>query len=640
MAAISALLNPNKKTKPYGIAGIGSVINQTPPVQPKPTPLPTQNNGLPGIAGLIRTAGVKPTGVASVVNQTQPTQPQPKFTDYKPFEYTAANIESDPTYQAALATARQNIQTGQNNTLANLVANGQGHSSYADTVTQQIANKEMGNVSNNILPQLIQQAYQRHNDEFNNHNLVQTQNYGVTQDAFNNGITEGQLTGNYQSPEQKSVISQILSLKQQAETPGISAQQREGLSAQADGLRSRLTALGGNAEAFGANVSMANTNPNAGQRTLAGILSDQGVKNDNLNAAQIVEQQTGRLVTPQSDWSGLYRQAANPNTPLSQSGQNNELGKTQTMAALTGQLPDGTPTTAEQQRQLGNLWAVADATGTIPDELASLYGIPKGTQTQSAYQFAKNLGLQQDQNDLAWVNADNKMSGAGGQGQTISPTAAGSYLADLINPTTTNILGKSTKTPVTDPAKREQLFLDAYNQGVAPGTDAVEMLVRAGYTPEEIAKYKGKYPQVFQAASSSRGIGSSGVSVPQQYQGVINGVESKYGLPSGLLGRLADTESNFNPNAKNKSGASGMFQFMPDTAKGFGIDPFNVDQSADAAGKMLSSSLKQYGGDWNKALAAYNWGSGNLAKAIKQYGANWLDHAPTETKNYIKKILG
>jgi soluble lytic murein transglycosylase-like protein len=130
------------------------------------------------------------------------------------------------------------------------------------------------------------------------------------------------------------------------------------------------------------------------------------------------------------------------------------------------------------------------------------------------------------------------------------------------------------------------------------------------------------------------------VSVPAKYQSLISSNESKYGLPTGLLAAVADAESNFNPNAHNKSGASGMFQFMPGTAKGYGIDPYNVTEAADAAGKMLSGLIAKYKGDVSKALAGYNWGGGNVDKAVKAHGSDWLQYAPTETKNYIKKILG
>ena len=129
--------------------------------------------------------------------------------------------------------------------------------------------------------------------------------------------------------------------------------------------------------------------------------------------------------------------------------------------------------------------------------------------------------------------------------------------------------------------------------------------------------------------------------MPSKYAGLISTANKKYGLPDGLLAAVAQTESSFNPNAKNsKSGAAGMFQFMPATAKGYGIDPYNVTQATDAAGKMLSGLIAKYDGDLSKALAGYNWGGGNVDKAVKKYGNNWISHAPKETQNYIKKILG
>ncbi|MGK9250828.1 lytic transglycosylase domain-containing protein [Paenibacillus humicus] len=112
-------------------------------------------------------------------------------------------------------------------------------------------------------------------------------------------------------------------------------------------------------------------------------------------------------------------------------------------------------------------------------------------------------------------------------------------------------------------------------------------------------------------------------------------------MPQGLLEAVAKKESGFNPSAKNsKSGAAGMMQFMPATARGYGIDPYDPTQAVDAAGKMLAGLAAKYEGDWRKALAGYNWGGGNVDKAISKYGDNWLSHAPAETKDYIRKILG
>lgn len=127
--------------------------------------------------------------------------------------------------------------------------------------------------------------------------------------------------------------------------------------------------------------------------------------------------------------------------------------------------------------------------------------------------------------------------------------------------------------------------------------------------------------------------------MPTQYAGVIGSAAQKYGLGD-MLARVADAESDFNPNAGSSAGAQGMFQFMPATAKGYGIDPYNVEQAADAAGKMLSGLLAKYDGDWEKALSGYNAGGGKTDSLIKKYGNRWKQYAPQETQKYIKKILG
>lgn len=93
----------------------------------------------------------------------------------------------------------------------------------------------------------------------------------------------------------------------------------------------------------------------------------------------------------------------------------------------------------------------------------------------------------------------------------------------------------------------------------------------------------------------------------------LDAVEDKYGLPRGILPALMAQESQGNPNARSHAGASGLFQFMPGTAKHFKIDPLNPEQSADAAAKYLSRLYKEFG-DWGDALRAYNGGEGSMRK--------------------------
>lgn len=298
------------------------------------------------------------------------------YTFTKPKEFTY-DQNSDPAYQAALASARQNITQQQADTNAQLRAGGQGKSSWSDSVANQIGAKEMAKVSTDVLPQLISQAYQRYVDDANRDLSIQQANYGVTQDRisnlstlyglqnnedFTNPMAEAQLTGQYLSGEARQYINAINNLKAQAETKGVTAAARSELSSQADQYRQALQGLGIDSSLFGANVNRANSVANTGK---AGVQT--------LDAQQLSYQKERDAVADQQ-WQ-----------------QNFGV----TLAQVTGYMPDGTPTSNQQQLELSNLWTVADQTGTIPDSLATMYGLPKGTQTRSAKEFAAQLAIQQ-----------------------------------------------------------------------------------------------------------------------------------------------------------------------------------------------------------------------------------------------------
>lgn len=110
-------------------------------------------------------------------------------------------------------------------------------------------------------------------------------------------------------------------------------------------------------------------------------------------------------------------------------------------------------------------------------------------------------------------------------------------------------------------------------------------------------------------------------------------LEQQYNLPSGLLTSVMNAESSGNPNAVSPTGAQGLFQFEPSTAKAYNIDPTDPQQAAQGAAKMLSDLTQQYKGDVPTALAAYNWGSGNIAK-------HGIENAPSETQKYVAKVMG
>jgi membrane-bound lytic murein transglycosylase D len=117
------------------------------------------------------------------------------------------------------------------------------------------------------------------------------------------------------------------------------------------------------------------------------------------------------------------------------------------------------------------------------------------------------------------------------------------------------------------------------------------------------------------------------------------------------LALLPFIESAFNPEAFSRAKASGMWQFMPGTGKDFKLtqnifrdERRDVIQSTDAALDYLQRLYKMFG-DWELALAAYNWGEGNVTKAIKRNQAKKLPtnyaslKMPDETRNYVPKLL-
>ena len=91
-------------------------------------------------------------------------------------------------------------------------------------------------------------------------------------------------------------------------------------------------------------------------------------------------------------------------------------------------------------------------------------------------------------------------------------------------------------------------------------------------------------------------------------------------------------ESGFNPNAVSPAGAIGIAQFMPGTAAGLGVDPWDPVASLEAAARLMKSYLDRFG-SYELALAAYNAGPG----AVEQYGG--IPPYP-ETQAYISRILG
>ena len=136
----------------------------------------------------------------------------------------------------------------------------------------------------------------------------------------------------------------------------------------------------------------------------------------------------------------------------------------------------------------------------------------------------------------------------------------------------------------------------------------------------------------------------------KHYMPIFEEILDRYGLPEELKA-MAIIESAMNPRAESKVGAKGLWQFMYQTAKIYGlhIDSY-VDErmdpvkSCDAAAQYLLDSYNMFG-DWNLAIASYNCGAGNVRKAIKRAGGSrkfWdiWPYLPKETRTYVPAFVG
>lgn len=103
-----------------------------------------------------------------------------------------------------------------------------------------------------------------------------------------------------------------------------------------------------------------------------------------------------------------------------------------------------------------------------------------------------------------------------------------------------------------------------------------------------------------------------------------------HGVDPDLLRAVIHIESRGNHRAGSHAGAVGLMQMMPRTAKAMGVrNRRNPQDNINGGAKLLARLLKKYDGDLRKTLAAYNWGSGNLAKRTA-----W----PRETRKYVRSV--
>jgi soluble lytic murein transglycosylase-like protein len=121
--------------------------------------------------------------------------------------------------------------------------------------------------------------------------------------------------------------------------------------------------------------------------------------------------------------------------------------------------------------------------------------------------------------------------------------------------------------------------------------------------------------------------------IPPAYAAKVHELSARYDLSPALIEAVVWQESRWHPQAVSPVGARGLAQLMPATAQGLGVNPDDPMANLEGGARYLRQQLDRFGGDLEKALAAYNAGPGR----VEQAGGG---PRIRETQSYVAAVLG
>lgn len=175
--------------------------------------------------------------------------------------------------------------------------------------------------------------------------------------------------------------------------------------------------------------------------------------------------------------------------------------------------------------------------------------------------------------------------------------------------------------------QRFGLATSPYNK-MAERPEAVQRL-QNGQQAVQGGSFAGELAGAMKAAGVQEG---AGLNIPGDTNSMIAAAARKYNVDPRLAAAVAQTESGGNQEVVSPAGAIGVMQLMPETAAGLGVNPYDKQQNIEGGVKYLRQMMDTFGGDVQKAVAAYNAGP----QAVRDYNG-----IPPyrETQNYVNKVL-
>lgn len=192
--------------------------------------------------------------------------------------------------------------------------------------------------------------------------------------------------------------------------------------------------------------------------------------------------------------------------------------------------------------------------------------------------------------------------------------------------------------PTSAPAGPDNWTLARAEATQSPvGRTSVEIKPAVGLDPKPVERLaekitektaaKRKHVDSGRTERRTRGVSRS------QIERLITKTAAKHDLSPELLRAVIEAESGFNHRAKSPVGAMGLMQLMPETANFLGVnDPYDPVQNLEAGGRYLKGLIDRYEGSVHRALAAYNWGPGNLDR-------RGYRNIPGQTRHFIRRVM-